>query len=902
MNPGLTLSKPRSWFVPEIVQTSAMDCGPAALKSVLEGFGIPISYGRLREACQTDIDGTSIDTIETVANQLGIKAEQVMLASDHLFDKGLRVLPAVFVVKIASGATHFVVVWRKFGQWLQIMDPAVGRRWVKRGDFLNQVFRHETSVPAAAWMEWIKTDEFQEPMKRQMIEIGATARDRKWLFAAIDDKESWYPAAVLEASLRMVTTICRNGGLKPGPDAVRLLKGMYETTKNSKGDIFTLIPREFWSVTPDPKSLELGERRVMLNGAVLLRLKPADRASRRESQSALPAELATALREPSENPLLNLFLFLRADGFLNPAVLCGSLVIAMTVAMVEMLVFRGLIDIGDMLLLEEQRLSAILALLVFTSIMLSFRLPVALESMRMGRHLEMRLRIALVEKIPKLSDRYFHSRPISDMADRAHSLHHTRVLPGLATHLIQSVFELGLLLAGIAWLDRDSFPMAAVLALVGLAMPTLFQSSLSEADMRVRNYSSVLHGTMLDALIGFIPVRMHNAQSAMRRLHEASLVEWTRGSRKLFRTMLVSDALQQSVVQILAGMIILMYFHKTGEVGGSGLLLAYWVLKLPATARSLTSLIQQYPAQRNILARLMEPLSSSDINSEPISHQSQPAAVGKAKRHMRGAAGISFRHATVTAGGHDILNDISFSISPGEHVALVGPSGSGKSSLLGLLLGWHKASGGEVTVDGQPLNASVIEQLRDHVAWVDPAIQIWNKTFMENVFYSTRRPNLDQLGDTLSKAKLQKVLQKLPEGLQTLLGEGGTSLSGGEGQRLRLARAFAQQNVRIALLDEPFRGLDRTTRGEMLSAARQHWQASTLLCVTHDIAETRTFDRVLVIENGEVIEDGKPVELSTTPSRYRDLLLAEDDALANLWTGKNWRSIHVEDGVVKGSR
>lgn len=75
---------PKGWLVPEVVQTSAMDCGPASLKSLVEGFGIPISYDRLREACQTDIDGTSIDTLEEIANQIGLDAEQIMVPLDHV--------------------------------------------------------------------------------------------------------------------------------------------------------------------------------------------------------------------------------------------------------------------------------------------------------------------------------------------------------------------------------------------------------------------------------------------------------------------------------------------------------------------------------------------------------------------------------------------------------------------------------------------------------------------------------------------------------------------------------------------------------------------------------------------------------------------------------------------------
>ena len=132
----------RRWVVPEVVQTSAMDCGPASLKSVLEGFRIPVSYGRLREACQTDVDGTSIDTIEVLANQLGVAAEQVMIPADHLFLDSAQALPAVLVVRHSDGATHFVVAWRKLGPWVQVMDPAVGRRWIRSSRLAEEVFHH----------------------------------------------------------------------------------------------------------------------------------------------------------------------------------------------------------------------------------------------------------------------------------------------------------------------------------------------------------------------------------------------------------------------------------------------------------------------------------------------------------------------------------------------------------------------------------------------------------------------------------------------------------------------------------------------------------------------------------------------------------------------------------------
>src|SRR6266852_5015218 len=113
----------RRLLVPEVVQTSAMDCGPAALKCLLEGFRIPVSYGRLREACQTDVDGTSIDTLEEVANQLGLDAEQVIIPHDHLLLPEARTLPSLCVVKLPNGLGHFVVLWRRHGHIVQVMDP-----------------------------------------------------------------------------------------------------------------------------------------------------------------------------------------------------------------------------------------------------------------------------------------------------------------------------------------------------------------------------------------------------------------------------------------------------------------------------------------------------------------------------------------------------------------------------------------------------------------------------------------------------------------------------------------------------------------------------------------------------------------------------------------------------------
>jgi len=252
----------------------------------------------------------------------------------------------------------------------------------------------------------------------------------------------------------------------------------------------------------------------------------------------------------------------------------------------------------------------------------------------------------------------------------------------------------------------------------------------------------------------------------------------------------------------------------------------------------------------------------------------------------------------VVASGHTLLQGLQLQVHAGEHVAIVGPSGAGKSTLLALLLGWHRLAEGRLTVDGQVLDAAALPALRRQTAWVEPGVQLWNRSLVDNLTYASGEQALPRMGPAMAAAQLRNVLEKLPDGLQTRLGEGGALLSGGEGQRVRLARAFMQSDVRLALLDEPFRGLDRGQRTQLLAEARRWWHGTTLLCVTHDVSETLQFDRVLVVDEHRIVEDGPPQLLARGATRYAALLQAEQRVHDELWQGSAWRRLQVRDGQV----
>jgi ATP-binding cassette subfamily B protein len=249
----------------------------------------------------------------------------------------------------------------------------------------------------------------------------------------------------------------------------------------------------------------------------------------------------------------------------------------------------------------------------------------------------------------------------------------------------------------------------------------------------------------------------------------------------------------------------------------------------------------------------------------------------------------------VRAGGHTILDNIDLDIRAGAHVAIVGSSGAGKSSLAGILLGWHRPASGHVLIDGWPLDPERLERLRRETAWVDPSVQLWNRALLDNLHYGASAAASPPLDRVIEAADLHHLLEALPEGLQTPLGEGGALVSGGEGQRVRLARGLLRPGVRLVILDEPFRGLDRQWRRALLACTRRWWPGVTLLCITHDVGETQGFDRVLVVHGGQIVEDGPPAHLAARPdSRYQALLEAEREVQQRLWSSDLWRRLRLE--------
>ena len=837
-----------------------MDCGPASLKALLEGFGISASYGRLREACQTDVDGTSIDKLEEASVQLGLDAAQVMLPADHLFLDEADALPALLVVRLPNGTTHFVVAWRRHGSWVQVMDPGVGRRWMRWRQLRDETYIHTQAVPADAWRDWAGTESFLKPLRRRIRDLGI--RPAPYIDKATADA-SWRSLAAIDAAARLLTSLGR------AQSSEKLLQKLTEKPDQ--------IPASYWTVKERGENLDI-------KGAVLIHVSGTKLAS------AASAELLAALAEKPAAPGLQLLKLLRADGFLSPLVLIAAICLAACGTAAEALLLRGLFELGRYLGLAGQRMWAIGMLAAFLAALAAIEYPLFSGLLRAGRKLECRLRLAFLSGIPRLGDRYFQSRLISDMAERSHNVQKVRELPELAGRLLQAVAGIGITTAAIVWLYPASAPYAIAAAALSLILPVVTQPVLSERDLRVRSHTGALSRFYLDAMIGLVAIRAHGAERSIRGEHEKLLGEWASASLRLQRTAVAIEAAQLLTGYGLTAWLVLARLSAGGDPAGL-LLLVYWALQLPVMGQEAAHLAWRYPGLRNVTMRLLEPLGSIPPDREPLTVPpfSTPS----------GPASISIRSVTVIAGGNTILSEVSVEIPAGSHVAIIGASGAGKSSFAGLLLGWHRPASGEVFVDGRLLDNDHLEQLRRGIAWVDPQIQLWNRSLYDNLRYGNDAAQSSALGAVIEAADLHAVLERMPDGLQTGLGEGGALVSGGEGQRVRMGRAMLRPDVRLAILDEPARGLDRNRRRELLRQARSAWRDVTMLCITHDVGDTMTFERVLVIDQGRVIEDGAPADLAAAPgSKYRALIEAEQQVREGMWTAKSWRPMRMEKGTL----
>ncbi|MGB2219442.1 MAG: ABC transporter ATP-binding protein [Henriciella sp.] len=233
---------------------------------------------------------------------------------------------------------------------------------------------------------------------------------------------------------------------------------------------------------------------------------------------------------------------------------------------------------------------------------------------------------------------------------------------------------------------------------------------------------------------------------------------------------------------------------------------------------------------------------------------------------------ISFKNVSFNyPDGSPALNNLSFEIEPGETVALVGPSGAGKSTVFNLILRLFDATSGEILIDGAPLKQVSLSSLRGAMALVSQDTALFDDTIKANIAFGRLDANIDEIMAAAIAANAHGFIMELKDGYDSQVGEGGRNLSGGQRQRVALARAIIRQ-APILLLDEATSALDSENEAKVQAALREFTQDRTSLIVAHRLSTVRKADRILVIEDGQVVETGSHTELMAVNGVYKRLV------------------------------
>lgn len=887
----------RRFFAKEVVQTSNMDCGVASLKCILDSFDINSNYEYLRDACKTDVNGTSIDRLEDVLNDIGFDAYQVVVPKEQLKLSDDSLYPAIAVVNIGQNIAHFVVVWRRVGAYLQIIDPGQGRYWIRADKFAQtQLYMYSDHLPVEFWQECYNSWDRSHFLNQQRATLGID--QQRFDHSMSNAENDWRVGAKVDAALRFIGHLVEQDTKFKGKLANNLFEQLLEQLDERQPEQwFDIIPATFWTCQP-PKQWyidsldeqEQTQESVFFKGGILLKIQPTEQLKQTRNtkrQEPEDEQLRQALSKTSASPWHGVFNFIKTVGTLSPMVVfLSTLIVGITIT-AQAVAFKMLFEFDQLIAPGTLRMQIAFVIFLIILVVAVVEVPLQLSIQKLSRRLEDQFRIALYEKLPRLKDEYFSSRLLSDLIERSHSVAAIEDVPVITIEFIQALVSLLLIFAGLIYLAPHQALWLTLFLAVCLILPVIAQRLIGQKDMVTRTFAGTLTRHYANALLGLFAVKVHSGENTVLSEQQQSLTRWAKASNTQRKTTLALSFIQDLITYLFAAALIA-YTVNMQSLSALNILFVYWLLQMPTQAETLFLLMQQVPMVKNIILRLQEPLNSAE---DPI-EKSENKLDFSADKSLH----IQFKNAHFSVENEPVLSSIDLDIPAGTHLAVVGPSGAGKSTLIGSLLGFAKLEQGEVLINQQSLNPQTIAALRQQSSWLDPEVYIFKKSIIDNISYGSGHTG--HVGEVLDEAELWPLIEGLPDSIHTDCGEAGSQLSGGEGQRIRLARALNKPNAKLALLDEPFRGLDKPTRQQLMNMAREKWQDITLICVIHDVSEAMQFDRVAVIEDGAIAEIGEPQKLLAQNGVLKRLIDTEKTVADRWLNNQTWRRVSVSKGKI----
>ena len=427
--------------------------------------------------------------------------------------------------------------------------------------------------------------------------------------------------------------------------------------------------------------------------------------------------------------------------------------------------------------------------------------------------------------------------------------------------------SLGVVLA-ICLIGSVNVPLAASLMGIALILGAIVFQMARKGSQRHRDYATkaaAVDGELVDIITNFNVVRAFGATlREQARLGGAMRTEMSARRRSLYyleHIRLLHAVLTAILTACVVAWGIVLWQHGQARVGDLVLItsLAFSILHGSRDlAVALVDLTQHIARLEEALSALLTPHELKD----------RPGA--RVVLHAKGE--VTFEQ--VRFGYPDrpaVLNGFDLRIAPGQRVGLVGFSGAGKSTVLALLQRFYDIGGGRICIDGHDIRDLTQASLRDLMAVVPQDISLFHRSVLENIRYARPDATAAEVLAAAEMAHCRSFIEALPDGFETMVGDRGTKLSGGQRQRLAIARALLK-DAPVLLLDEATSALDSESEQAIQAALDRLMVGRTVIAIAHRLSTLQSFDRIIVMDNGRIIDDGSPAVLASRQGPYRELL------------------------------
>ncbi|OXM17445.1 ABC transporter ATP-binding protein [Paenibacillus herberti] len=488
----------------------------------------------------------------------------------------------------------------------------------------------------------------------------------------------------------------------------------------------------------------------------------------------------------------------------------------------------------------------------------------------LGINIETDMRRNLFAKVQKLSFRFFDNnktghligRMTNDLNDIGELAHHGPEDAFIAVMTLIGSFGL------MAYLNLELAIITFVIIPVLAWMIIYFGQRMSRTYERMFGNVGNFNARIEDNVGGIRVVQSFANEKHENKLFAVENQNYRETKLVAYKTLSASMTLNYMMMRLITILILLFgaWFYIDGRIE-IGEFLAFLLLSnvFFRPIEKINAIIETYPRGIAGFTRYCEIMDTDpDIKDAP-----------NAVEIDRVTGSIEFNNVGFSyESERPILQNINFTIKPGETVAFVGPSGAGKTTICSLLPRFYDVNEGSIKVDGRDIRDVTVESLRRNIGIVQQDVFLFSGTIRENIAYGDLDATDEQIWDAARRASLDELIRSLPEGMDTVIGERGVKLSGGQKQRMSIARMFLK-NPPILILDEATSALDTETEAAIQAALAELSVGRTTLVIAHRLSTVRNADRIMVVNTSGIAEQGRHQELIAAGGIYSRLHVAQ---------------------------